>query len=181
MRPVFIASGPDFQQDLQFNQTISLVHVYPLMCHLLRIAAAPGNGSLDEVIFLTRRPDPALMHDTMKQETTGDDGDDRGKKSNSLSSLAAASRCQDIIVTAVIIIISSSTMSRTTGTFLPPFLPFFRGQKTCIWNARLSPFFPPLHTMKSKMHAFSALSERARARKKMFAEEKGGTEPRLRS
>ncbi|RUS90763.1 hypothetical protein EGW08_001474, partial [Elysia chlorotica] len=48
MRPFFIAMGPDFKKDFSVK-SFNSVDVYPLMCQLLGIKAAPNNGSLTVV------------------------------------------------------------------------------------------------------------------------------------
>ncbi len=51
MRAVFIAHGPDFKNGFRYK-TISNIHLYPLMAHLLQIQPAPSDGSLDSVRVL---------------------------------------------------------------------------------------------------------------------------------
>ncbi|RWS30998.1 ectonucleotide pyrophosphatase/phosphodiesterase family member 5-like protein [Leptotrombidium deliense] len=48
MRPIFFARGPDFKNSHKAN-VFDLVDIYPMLCHLLRINAAPNNGSLANV------------------------------------------------------------------------------------------------------------------------------------
>ncbi|XP_055021926.1 ectonucleotide pyrophosphatase/phosphodiesterase family member 7-like [Boleophthalmus pectinirostris] len=44
MKTIFRVFGPDFRRDL-VSEPFDSVHLYPLMCHLLRVTAAPHNGS----------------------------------------------------------------------------------------------------------------------------------------
>ena len=48
MSPFFIAHGPAFKRGY-VSKPINIVDIYPLMCHLLEVPAAPNNGSLDNV------------------------------------------------------------------------------------------------------------------------------------
>ncbi|KAH9520355.1 Ectonucleotide pyrophosphatase/phosphodiesterase member 5 [Bulinus truncatus] len=54
MKPLFIASGPDFKTGGQRVEPIQSVDIYPLICHLLDIPAAPNNGSLERAKSLLR-------------------------------------------------------------------------------------------------------------------------------
>lgn len=46
MKPIFIASGPAFKVKVTVDP-IQSVDIYPLICHILNMKAAPNNGSLD--------------------------------------------------------------------------------------------------------------------------------------
>ena len=54
MRPFFMAQGPDFKSGVQVDP-ITNRDIYPLICDLLNITAAPNNGSMDRVATLLRR------------------------------------------------------------------------------------------------------------------------------
>ncbi|XP_053743572.1 ectonucleotide pyrophosphatase/phosphodiesterase family member 7 isoform X1 [Synchiropus splendidus] len=45
MKAIFRAFGPDFKKNY-VSEPFDSIHIYPLMCRLLRIEAAPHNGSL---------------------------------------------------------------------------------------------------------------------------------------
>lgn len=45
MQPIFVARGPDFQQNY-VKTSMRSVDLYPLMCHILSIRPLPNNGSL---------------------------------------------------------------------------------------------------------------------------------------
>ncbi|KAM9782557.1 ectonucleotide pyrophosphatase/phosphodiesterase family member 7 [Neosynchiropus ocellatus] len=45
MKAIFRAFGPDFKQNY-VSEPFDSIHIYPLMCRLLQIEAAPHNGSL---------------------------------------------------------------------------------------------------------------------------------------
>ena len=53
MAALFIAAGPDFRRGATVP-AFSNVHVYPLLARLLRLQAAPSDGSLDSVRTLLR-------------------------------------------------------------------------------------------------------------------------------
>ncbi|KAK7110899.1 ectonucleotide pyrophosphatase/phosphodiesterase family member 5-like [Littorina saxatilis] len=56
MKPIFFAWGPDFRKGVH-SKSISSLDIYPLMCRLLNIEAAPNNGSLDSTAhFLLHTP-----------------------------------------------------------------------------------------------------------------------------
>lgn len=58
MHPVFVARGPAFRQDF-VQPSMRSVDLYPLMCHILSVPAAPNNGSLMRVKdLLSRAPPP---------------------------------------------------------------------------------------------------------------------------
>ena len=59
MHPFFIAMGPSFKTGYSV-ETFNTVDLYPLMCLLLDIQAAPNNGSLD------------IVKDLLKGETIAD-------------------------------------------------------------------------------------------------------------
>ncbi|KAH9520364.1 Bis(5'-adenosyl)-triphosphatase enpp4 [Bulinus truncatus] len=62
MNPFFIASGPDFKTGGQRVDPIQSVDIYPLICHLLGIQAAPNNGSLERAKTLLRdKPNKASL------------------------------------------------------------------------------------------------------------------------
>ena len=44
MKPIFFARGPDFRRGEKLT-SIRSVDIYPLLCRLLNIQAAPNNGS----------------------------------------------------------------------------------------------------------------------------------------
>ena len=46
MKPIFFARGPDFRKGVKSTSILS-VDIYPLVCRLLNIEAAPNNGSLE--------------------------------------------------------------------------------------------------------------------------------------
>ena len=46
MKPIFFARGPDFRKGAKSTSILS-VDIYPLVCRLLNIEAAPNNGSLE--------------------------------------------------------------------------------------------------------------------------------------
>lgn len=53
MRATFIAHGPAFKSGL-VTQPFQNIHVYDLICHLLRLTPAPNDGSLDSVRVLLK-------------------------------------------------------------------------------------------------------------------------------
>ncbi|KAL3881553.1 hypothetical protein ACJMK2_027979 [Sinanodonta woodiana] len=58
MHPFFIASGPAFKKDYSTGP-ISVVDLYPLMCHILGIKPAPNNGSLENIQHILVNPHKA--------------------------------------------------------------------------------------------------------------------------
>ena len=48
MRPIFFARGPDFRKGVK-STSIHQVDIYPLLCLLLNIEAAPNNGSVQHI------------------------------------------------------------------------------------------------------------------------------------
>ena len=50
---IFFAQGPAFKKNLEV-QPLSILDVYPLMCHLLGITPQPNNGSLKNVLPMLR-------------------------------------------------------------------------------------------------------------------------------
>ena len=46
MKPIFFARGPDFRKGVN-STSIHQVDIYPLLCRLLNIKAAPNNGSVE--------------------------------------------------------------------------------------------------------------------------------------
>ncbi|PVD29810.1 hypothetical protein C0Q70_09067 [Pomacea canaliculata] len=53
MKPIFFARGPNFQTGVR-TTSIRSVDIYPLVCKLLNIDAAPNNGSLDNTASLLK-------------------------------------------------------------------------------------------------------------------------------
>ncbi|XP_076308138.1 ectonucleotide pyrophosphatase/phosphodiesterase family member 5-like [Tachypleus tridentatus] len=49
MRPLFFARGPNFKKNFTIKSVFDTVNIYPMLCHLLNIKAAPNNGSLEVV------------------------------------------------------------------------------------------------------------------------------------
>lgn len=47
MHPFMAATGPSFRQGYRIG-SLQSVDIYPLMCHLLSVAAQPNNGTLTE-------------------------------------------------------------------------------------------------------------------------------------
>ncbi|XP_077992145.1 ectonucleotide pyrophosphatase/phosphodiesterase family member 5-like [Glandiceps talaboti] len=56
MKPAFFARGPGFKDDYQATPFDS-VDIYPMMCHLMELKAAPNNGSLDNILHMLRKDD----------------------------------------------------------------------------------------------------------------------------
>ncbi|WAR21923.1 ENPP4-like protein [Mya arenaria] len=55
MKPIFYARGPDIKVGYT-SATFNLVDIYPLVCELLNVTAAPNNGSLDVAATILNRP-----------------------------------------------------------------------------------------------------------------------------
>ena len=53
MHPFFLAMGPAFKSSF-IKETINSVDVYPLMCKILGLKAAPNDGSLENVKSLLK-------------------------------------------------------------------------------------------------------------------------------
>ncbi|KAL8576299.1 hypothetical protein ACOMHN_006222 [Nucella lapillus] len=47
MKPIFFARGPDFRKGVK-STSIRTVDIYPLLCRLLGVKAAPNNGSVEK-------------------------------------------------------------------------------------------------------------------------------------
>lgn len=64
MHPFLAATGPSFRQGYQM-ESLEIVDVYPLMCHLLSVPPQPNNGSLSQARLLlaaeTRWNVPAVI------------------------------------------------------------------------------------------------------------------------
>lgn len=75
MRPFFLAYGPSFKSNFTHTHPINIVDIYPLMCEILRVEAAPNNGTLSEVKeLLITPPAEKLSLSNLKEklfETTG--------------------------------------------------------------------------------------------------------------
>ena len=62
MKPIFFARGPDFRKGVKSTSILS-VDIYPLVCRLLNIEAAPNNGSLERTAqFLVDEYSSASSH-----------------------------------------------------------------------------------------------------------------------
>lgn len=55
MEPIFVASGPSFKRAFQ-SQSFTNLDVYPLLCHMLGLAAGPHNGSLEDIRSILAQP-----------------------------------------------------------------------------------------------------------------------------
>lgn len=75
MRPFFLAYGPSFKSNFTHISPINIVDIYPLMCEILGVEAAPNNGTLSEVKeLLITPPAEKLSLGNLKEkifETTG--------------------------------------------------------------------------------------------------------------
>lgn len=75
MRPFFLAYGPSFKSNFTHTHPINIVDIYPLMCEILSVEAAPNNGTLSEVKeLLITPPAEKLSLSNLKEklfETTG--------------------------------------------------------------------------------------------------------------
>ena len=49
MHPIFLARGPAFKQGHHTPVQFNSVDIYPLLCHILDVAPAPHDGSLQNV------------------------------------------------------------------------------------------------------------------------------------
>ena len=57
MRPLFLAAGPGFKENYSFTETVDMINMYSLFCHLLEIDPSPNNGTLERVgHFLSHPP-----------------------------------------------------------------------------------------------------------------------------
>ena len=55
MHPIFLGRGPVFEKKTDvLEEPFNSVDIYPLMCHILGVNAAPNNGSLCEVKHLLK-------------------------------------------------------------------------------------------------------------------------------
>lgn len=64
MKTIFRAFGPDFRQN-HVSDPFDSVHIYPLMCELLRIQPAPHNGSLSVTQDLLIHSGSSVVHPSL--------------------------------------------------------------------------------------------------------------------
>lgn len=60
MHPLFLARGPSFKKGAVV-ETFNNIDLYPLMCQLLQLKAAPNNGSLAMVSELLEEEDENII------------------------------------------------------------------------------------------------------------------------
>jgi hypothetical protein len=61
MRPLFLASGPNFKENYTFSETIDMIDMYSLFCNLLSIQPSVNNGSVSRVVHVLRNPPKGVI------------------------------------------------------------------------------------------------------------------------
>ncbi|VDN06062.1 unnamed protein product [Thelazia callipaeda] len=68
MKSVLVMKGPTLKQNHVIDATANNIDLYPLMCHILGLIAAPNNGSLENMLEVLR-PNMAMNNSLLVTET----------------------------------------------------------------------------------------------------------------